>query len=391
MVLGDLLWVTISTLLQAPSSGATAPRSAAQGAQTGGRPASVRPATPLRSSAIPLSATGLRSASGGVVGGGGLGGLLARAASLQPLQQGGAATTAAPSTFQAAGGGRGSSLATALTGSAAPATDGATNRGRDAGAETVVLPALVLSSLSGGPLSDAEAEALVAALTSRASTDTGAGRSARHDRLLDVAPDPELAQVADLLDGRASGGASVPAQALDGERLRAWFQELDKSRDAAITFLEWRDRTAAPLDLFRSIDQSHEGLISFEEFARAMVLNAARRQQPEIEPRLLEWTVATTKGSDPAAVTSADALDELSFDEILARARVEVAAGAALAQAKAALKQRQQDAASSEPGPNAGNATSGASKATPPTGGPVATPPVRPKPVPRKKPARKGN
>ncbi len=187
------------------------------------------------------------------------------------------------------------------------------------------LPAVVLQALERGPISEREADVLVELLLS---SDLSSALGASDGRLLDDLPDPDLSQVAELLDGAPVDLASAP---LDAARLREWFERLDISKDQAVSFLEWRDVTAAPLALFRSLDEERDGLVRFDEFARAILVNTAREGRRAVDPELLAWarasldeTSATVTPLDPAE------LESLTDAQVLARARAEIAAAAAL-------------------------------------------------------------
>lgn len=191
------------------------------------------------------------------------------------------------------------------------------------------LPAVVLQALDRGPISEREAELLVELLLSaNAGGPFGgaAGEAAGATRLLDQPVDPDLQQVAELLDGGAADGVSAP---LDATRLRAWYARLDLSRDAAVSFLEWRDVTAAPLDLFRALDESRDGLLRFDEFARALLLNTAREGVRPIDPELFAWARATLRADEPLSPIDPAELEGLDDAAILARARAAIAAEAA--------------------------------------------------------------
>lgn len=198
-----------------------------------------------------------------------------------------------------------------------------------AASPTSRLPAVVLQALDRGPISEREAELLVELLlSSNAGGPFGSagGEAAGATRLLDQPVDPDLQQVAELLDGGAADGAAAP---LDATRLRAWYARLDLSRDAAVSFLEWRDVTAAPLDLFRALDESRDGLLRFDEFARALLLNTAREGVRPIDPELFAWARATLRADEPLSPIDPAELEGLDDAAILARARAALAAEAA--------------------------------------------------------------
>lgn len=214
-----------------------------------------------------------------------------------------------------------------------------------AASPTSRLPAVVLQALDRGPISEREAQLLVELLlSSNAGGPFGGapGEAAGATRLLDQPVDPDLQQVAELLDGGSAEAVTAP---LDATRLRAWFARLDLSRDAAVSFLEWRDVTAAPLDLFRALDESRDGLLRFDEFARALLLNTAREGVRPIDPELFAWARATLRADEPLSPIDPAELEGLDDAAILARARAALAAEAArkalaAPPAKAAVKPR---------------------------------------------------
>lgn len=214
-----------------------------------------------------------------------------------------------------------------------------------AASATSRLPVVVLQALDRGPISEREAELLVELLLSANAGGpfgSAADGTAGATRLLDQPVDPDLQQVAELLDGGTTDGVAAP---LDATRLRAWYARLDLSRDAAVSFLEWRDVTAAPLDLFRALDESRDGLLRFDEFARSLLLNTAREGVRPIDPELFAWARATLRADEPLAPIDPAELEGLDDAAILARARAAIAAEAArkalaAPPAKAAVKPR---------------------------------------------------
>ncbi len=196
-----------------------------------------------------------------------------------------------------------------------------------AGAAASRLPVVVLQALDRGPISEREAALLVELLLSSGTAwSAGDAAAGGATMLLDRPVDPELLQVTELLEGGVGERSLLP---LDATRLRDWFSRLDLSRDAAVSFLEWRDVTAAPLDLFRSIDASRDGLIRFDEFARSVLLNTAREGVRPVDAELFDWARATVKASEPLSPIDPAELEGLSDSEILARARAAIAAEAA--------------------------------------------------------------
>jgi len=201
-----------------------------------------------------------------------------------------------------------------------------------AGAPAAILPAELLAGLSSGPVTLEQARELVAALIAadieslKMTGKTYVERAAAR-RTYAPTSDPEIAALQEKVDALvpdpAGATPDLPPRTLDQAALKDYFDALDPSKDASITFLEWRDRTALGLALFRKLDVGVDGLIQFDEFARALVLNAASSNRG-VEPKLFEWaTTALAKGSkeDEDARSVEDLLPPESFDEVLARAR----------------------------------------------------------------------
>lgn len=270
---------------------------------------------------------------------------------------------------------RGSGLAQARKMALAKRTGGAGAlglSGAGAGAAARVLPAELMAGLGSGPMTLEQARDLVAALIAadieslKATGKTYVERTAAHRTFAPTA-DPEIAALQEKVDALvpdpAGATPDLPPRTLDQAALKEYFDALDASKDSGITFLEWRDRTALGLPLFRKLDVGADGLIQFDEFARALVLNAASTHR-EVEPKLLEW--ATTppakspkEGED--AHPAEDLLPPESLDEVLARAR------ALIADATAQHAAQQPDAGAAALGANGakgakGKAASGASK-----------------------------
>jgi len=262
---------------------------------------------------------------------GGYGGLYPRARAARPAQRFGTPGSGATFVAPASGGSPftlhlpGQSPAAPGTAPAAPgviATPGSR------------LPPLILKALESGPLTEAQAAALVDLLMAGVLT-----KEPEVDpmRLLDQAPDPDLIEVAARLDGLAPE-ASGPLPKLDAAHLRDWFVAIDTSRDAALSFLEWRDRTAGPVENFRALDRDRNGALSFEEFARAMLLNAAREGRREVDAELFDWAAGTLPANQRSKVGGADPLAEMADADVVALARAELAAAAAQQAALAAAK-----------------------------------------------------
>jgi len=201
------------------------------------------------------------------------------------------------------------------------------------------VPQRMLQGLTGGPLTDEEAEALARALT------TGNLKDPLNDpstsdasRILASPADPELQQLHRDLDLLVPIEGAPRPGLVDTERLRAWFLALDLSRDAAISFLEWRDHTGLGIEAFRRIDGSGEGLVSYEEFARAMVLRGIRGPEIELDPNLAKW--AAGRDSQPGGTMDLDVAAPdfagWSDEDLLRRVRAELALTGRQRQAPAA-------------------------------------------------------
>lgn len=197
------------------------------------------------------------------------------------------------------------------------------------------LPSILLGSLSGGPLSEEDARALVEALVAIGAPGTSAGSgpslSETSHRMFAETADPDLTALQAKLETLVPPADPAAPQPIDVDALKAWFSAIDLSEDHAISFLEWRDRTRFGLDLFRRIDTSGEGLIQFDEFARTLLLNAPKSGR-EVDPALRDWA---TGASTPApADAAADATEPpspaaaTSFDDVLQHARSMLATAA---------------------------------------------------------------
>lgn len=202
------------------------------------------------------------------------------------------------------------------------------------------LPPELVAGLASGPLTEEQARSLVSAVIAAdigRLTAGGAipGASAATRRTLAPTSDPQVAALQEKLDALvpdpAGATPDLPPRTLDQDAVKSWFDAVDVSKDRTITFLEWRDRTGLGLALFRKIDESSNGLIEFDEFARALVLNAAGTKR-SVDPALLEWatTPPPKAGGEPEDTRkAADLVPPQNLDEMLARARALIA-GAAL-------------------------------------------------------------
>jgi hypothetical protein len=207
---------------------------------------------------------------------------------------------------------------------------------------------VLLNGLSGGPLSDSEAEALAAELTGVKAPHAADDHSTDDlAALVKHGVDPDLSDLQSGLDALLPSLDPSQPRAIDGEALRSWFKVLDVSKDDTISFLEWRDRTGLSLELFRRVDKSGEGVLSFDEFARAIVLNAASQGNRSIAPELLAWAEGKDGSAPGAAVPATKSATELGDDEALDLAARELAT---MAQTQAAT------APTSGATPNAGAA-----------------------------------
>ena len=68
--------------------------------------------------------------------------------------------------------------------------------------------------------------------------------------------------------------------------LRRWFAEMDRGGDEAISFLELRETSGAPLELHVALDENADGSLSFVEFAAPLVLELERQEAP-MPPELI--------------------------------------------------------------------------------------------------------
>lgn len=216
-----------------------------------------------------------------------------------------------------------------------------------AAATTPTLPTILQSGLDAGPLNDAEVQELVALLTRSTQPASAAVKptDAANGSLFGQAAEADLTALQTELDALvpvADGSAPRP---IDGDALHAWFQALDTSKDSAISFLEWRDQTGLPLDVFRRMDASNEGLVSFDEFARPLLINGSKLGRA-LEPQLLDWALDRQPSGDGAAApagsvpTNVEALDDKA---LLARARSLVAAAIDLRASAADAKTKDAD------------------------------------------------
>jgi hypothetical protein len=238
------------------------------------------------------------------------------------------------------------------------------------------VPSALLERLTAGPLTDAEAQALVELITHAtparlAATDEDPALA----RLRATTPDPDLQTLQVDLDALVPPGEDGAPHPVDGEVLRTWFKALDVSRDAAISFLEWRDRTSLPLHLFRRVDTSGEGLVSFDEFSQAMLLNVARTGGRPVDPELLKWALGVEAAAQGEASTAGD-VETMSQDELMRRARDELTSASQLLRAESAANARAAAAAARDP--NAANDPKAGARA----GAPALPPPgLKPTPI----------
>jgi hypothetical protein len=214
-------------------------------------------------------------------------------------------------------------------------------------ATTALLPAELVAGLNSGPLTQEQAHALVSALIAadieslQLTGTTYAQRAVAHRAHVPTS-DPDVAElqakVDELVPDPAGTTPDLPPRTLDQDALKSWFEALDVSKDHSITFLEWRDRTGLGLPLFRRIDTGADGVVEFDEFARALVLNAPGAKR-NVDPELLAWaTTATAAGGAEKEDTRkpADLLPPQGLDETLERARALLANATLQQAAKAA-------------------------------------------------------
>ncbi|MSR48339.1 MAG: hypothetical protein EXS13_14970 [Planctomycetes bacterium] len=272
-----------------------------------------------------------RSSARGLVGtssGGGYGGVYPRARTLRSRSP-----SSGPSVqyFLAPG------ASPTTTKPVAPAAASAIDPGDIPGSK---LPPLVLSALESGPLTAGQAKALVELLVSRGDF-LSQPVEERRGQLDDRPADPDILQVVTALDGKAATDVDS-ALVFDAARLRAWFVGTDSSGDAAISFLEWRDRTSASLKLFREFDTERNGLLAFNEFALPILLNIAREGSRKVDPELLNWAVESNAATRPLSANPT-ALESLDDAAILTLARAHVAEAAAKRAALNAAAQSARD------------------------------------------------
>jgi hypothetical protein len=233
-----------------------------------------------------------------------------------------------------------------------------------AGAEVESEFKKMLTESVSSPLSSDRAEELVQALTGVADAilqDGGLSLLAR-TRVGGEATDDELTGLWKGLAAAVPPDASEAARFVDDAALDAWFLLLDSSRDGAISFLEWRDRTHLPLALFRQVDASGEGLLDFDEFAPALLVSAARSESCEIDPGLIDWALEDAPDAAPAEAKDGMSVNgaivsptvilgaaALSDEEAIRRARAELAAAARYTQNSARLLKQKKDAAALAP------------------------------------------
>jgi hypothetical protein len=274
--------------------------------------------------------------------------------------------------FKVGGGAPGNGASAGLVPPVTSAARGAPNTGENA-IPGESLPPLVLRALEAGPLTPGQARALVELLVRSARP---AAASPESDGALARPADPDLLALGRSLDGGGAPKTSEddPAAPVDGEQLRRWFAEIDRSMDASITYLEWRDRTASTLDAFRVIDANHDGRLSFEEFARPLVVNEASSGGRGVDPALLEWALADESVAAGEGLAGTD-LSKLSQDQLLALARAQIAADAARRAAQQAMAHARKDAAAPEPAGSAAKPAPADGAAVPirrsPFGGPT--------------------
>ncbi len=190
----------------------------------------------------------------------------------------------------------------------------------------------LVKGVSDGELSDEQAGELVNRLTGGTAGGGDAADLAElaHAPFLAGSSNSELDALWTGLDALVTPPMAAPA--LDADAVDAWFLALDSSRDGSISFLEWRDRTALPLSLFRRIDRSGEGLVAFDEFAPALLVSAARSGTCVIDPGLVDQALGHEPDVGPLLLLTGmkPKFAQLTTEETLQRARAELAAGALL-------------------------------------------------------------
>lgn len=230
------------------------------------------------------------------------------------------------------------------------------------------LPPLVLRALEAGPLTPGQARALVELLVS---SNRAAEPSREPTSIITRPADLDLLELGRLLEAASSEPAEADATGpaiVDAARLRRWFTALDRSSDAAVTFLEWCDRTGGSLDAFLAFDRDNDGRLSFEELARPLVVNEASDGGRGVDPELLEW--ALEREPTAGAASFAVDLSALTAEELVQLARAEIAADKARRATRQVAAQVRKDA---------GAVGTGAKAADPGTvpGTPAAVPPRR--------------
>lgn len=334
MTIQSALLAILASSMQEDLGGSTAALAAARGQEGPRRPSAL--------STLQSNRSGGRSGRG-----------YSQLRGLKPAQRGGAGGAPSGPTYQIAGAVAEELKAAALaanraTGAGAPGKWGLINT-----AGLAKLPAPVLGAVSSGPLSEEEAEQLVALLTGG---ELGAvadeGEIPMEMRLAARKLAPDLSPLQARLDPGMGAPDDPTAGAIDEPRLRDWFERIDRSGDAAITYLEWRDHGGLTLEPFRRLDTTREGLVSFEEFSRGIIANAVALGSTSVDPELVMAVFGGPEES-PTIPPAALSLEELSEEEVLRRARAEVAAAAAALEAKAAMDAMRQAGKGGDGGPPA--------------------------------------
>jgi hypothetical protein len=272
---------------------------------------------------------------------------------IRPAQRGGAGGAPSGPTYQIAGAVTQDLKAAA---SAANRATGAAAAGKWGLIDTsglAKLPAAVLGAVSSGPLSEEEAEQLVALLTGgEAGTVADDGEITMEMRLEARKLAPDLSSLQARLDPGTGAPEDPTTGTIDVPRLRDWFEQIDRSGDGAISYLEWRDHGGLTLEPFRRLDTTREGLVSFEEFSRGIIANAVASGVTSVDHELVMAVLGEAE-APPSDSPAAPSLEEWSEEEVLRRARAEVAAAAAALEAKAAMDAMRQAGKGGDGGPPA--------------------------------------
>jgi hypothetical protein len=174
----------------------------------------------------------------------------------------------------------------------------------------------LLAETSGGPLERDEASDVAGELTDAAPAPTGAAKLEAAELAALARPaDPDLTDLQSVLDQQLPSLDASRPRAVDGDVLHAWFRMLGGRPNGSITFLDWRDHTQLSFDLFRRLDVDRDGLVSFDELARALTLHSSSVGDRVVAPELVAW--ARTSEPSRAATSSERPTADLSDSQAL--------------------------------------------------------------------------